>query len=136
MTTGKAKLFAQRAGPPTKVNGRAVAAGVVAVLALTVALSAILALVIYTTTITEAHISGLLYYLGLAAVGVGGAISARRARGGGLVHGALTGLAYVAISLMVGAILFPGGAVLGDVGRKLITALLAGSAGGIIGLNV
>lgn len=136
MNTGKTRAFQKRAGPPPPVDARAVAAGVIVVTALTVFMSAILAVAIYTTTITEAHVSGLLYYLGLASVAAGGAVAARRARGRGLIHGGLTGLAYVLISLLVGAVLFPGSLVAAAMTRKVLTALVAGAAGGIIGLNI
>lgn len=120
--------------PP--VDARAVAVGVAVTFLLTVAVSAVLAVVIYLTDITEAHVSGALYYLGLVAVTLGGAAASRRAGRSGLLHGACTGTAYVLLSLLAGALLFPDAAVLAGALGKLVTGAGAGALGGVAGINL
>lgn len=133
---GRARVIERSAGPAPRVDGRAVAAGVIATFALTVMVSAALAVAIYLTDITETHVSGILYYVGLLSVAVGGGVAARRASSRGWLHGGLAGLAYVVLSLVIGSLLFPGSAVLVDAGRKLVTAFVAGAVGGVVGVNI
>lgn len=120
--------------PP--VDTRAVAVGVAVTFLLTVAVSAVLAVAIYLTDMTEAHVAGALYYVGLLAVTLGGAAASRRAGKSGLLHGALSGTAYVILSLAAGALLFPGGDVLAGALGKLVTGAAAGALGGVVGINL
>lgn len=126
----------RRASAPPALDLAAVAAGVIAMFAITVAISAVLALTIYFTQVTEGHVSGLLYYAGLATVVVGGAVAGRRASSRGWLHGGAAGAAYVVISLLVGALLFPGSTLLAGLGSKLLLAFVAGALGGVIGVNL
>jgi len=125
----------QTAYPPP-VDARAVAVGVAVTFLLTVAVSAVLAVAIYFTDMTEAHVSDILYYVGLGAVTLGGAAASRRAGRSGLVHGALSGAAYVVLSLAAGALLFPGNQVLAGALGKLLTGAAAGALGGVVGINL
>ncbi|HEX6987910.1 MAG TPA: TIGR04086 family membrane protein [Bacillota bacterium] len=122
------------ATPP--VDARAVAVGVAVTFLLTVAVSAVLAVVIYFTEMTEAHVAGALYYIGLVAVTFGGASASRRAGKSGLLHGALSGAAYVILSLAAGALLFPGSDVLAGALGKMVTGAAAGALGGVVGINL
>lgn len=125
----------ERHGQVAPVDWQAVVAGVLAAFALTVLVSAILALAIYFANLTESTVSGLLYGVGLVTVAAGGAVAGRRAGTRGWLHGGLVGLAYVLLSLLIGSLLFSGPALWADLVGKLFTAFVAGSLGGIVGVN-
>lgn len=126
----------ERTADPEGINGAAIAAGVVMTFALTVIVSAILAVAITVTDITEGHVSGVLYYIGLLTTAVGGGVASRRASSRGWLHGGLVGIIYVVVSLAVGLIIFPGTAIFFEAGRKLAVAFIAGALGGVVGLNL
>lgn len=120
--------------PPVDLG--AIVAGVIVTFLLTLAVSALLAVGIYLTDMTEAHVTGALYYIGLVAVAIGGAAASRRAGTRGWLHGGITGLAYVGLSLAIGTLLFPGGAAMVGVPAKLLTGTAAGAIGGVAGINL
>lgn len=120
--------------PPVDLG--AVAVGVGVTFLLTVTVSALLAVAIYLTDITEAHVTGALYYIGLVAVALGGAAASRKAQARGWLHGALAGTTYVVLSLAVGALLFPQAAVLAGAVTKVLVGAAAGVVGGIVGVNL
>ena len=123
-------------GPASSFHPQAVLAGIVTAFAASLALSAVLAAVIYFTDVTETSIGGVLYYLGIVTVLLGGAVAGRAAPGRGWLHGGLAGLGYVVISLTLGSVLFPGSALLAGIATKLVLAFVAGAVGGIVGVNL
>lgn len=134
--TGRAKIETRSLSPVPTVDLLAVGAGVIATFLLTVLAAAVLAIGVYLTDLTEAHVSGILYYLGLVAVAVGGAVASRRAGSFGWLHGGLSGLAYVLLSIILGAILFPGSQVFMEAAGKLIMGTVSGIIGGVAGINL
>lgn len=126
----------RQAQAPPGLDLGAVVAGVIAMFALTLLLSAALAAAIYFTDVTEGDLAGVLYYAGLVTVVAGGAVAGRRAETRGWLHGGLAGLGYVIVSLAVGSILFPGTALWAGLAGKLATAFAAGALGGVLGVNL
>lgn len=102
----------------------------------TLIISAAIALVLALTTLTETGVSGATYYLALLTVALGGAFGARRAPAMGWLHGALVGVLYALVIGLVGGVVFPGGLIAADLGRRILVAAAAGAIGGIIGVNV
>lgn len=116
--------------PTAVVVGAAVA--LLAGLAVSVAMAA----VVYFTTATEAGLEGALYYAGLLAIVLGGAVSARRARNLGWLHGGFVGILATTAALLLTAMLFPGSLTATEVTRQLILSFLAGCLGGVVGVNL
>ncbi|HEY8449845.1 MAG TPA: TIGR04086 family membrane protein [Bacillota bacterium] len=132
----KARALERSYGPEPAIDLRAVIAGVLVVFMLTVLAAALLAVGIYVTDMTEAHVAGILYYIGLLAIACGGAVASRKAGTRGWLHGALTGILYGVLSLALGALLFPGVEALAGAAVKLAAAAAAGLLGGIVGINL
>lgn len=133
--TGRTRIEPRSLSPVPNLDLAAVGAGVVATFLLTVLVSAVLAVLIYVTNLTEAHVSGVLFYTGLVAIALGGAVSSRRAGTLGWLHGGLAGLVYVLLSVVLGALLFPGSQALGQVVGKIALGGVCGAAGGVAGIN-
>lgn len=134
--TGRARVEARSLSPAPKLDLRAIAAGVLTTFLLTVLASAIMAVAIYWSDLTEAHVSGALFYVGLLAVAIGGAVASRRAGSFGWLHGGLAGFLYVFLSIVLGAVLFPGSQVLPAAAGKLALGALSGVVGGVAGINL
>ncbi len=86
----------------------AVFAGVIATFVISLAAAGLVALTVYATPITERAASGVLFVLGLCSLLLGSGYAAHRARGMGWAHGLSVGLLYVALSLLLQPLLFPG----------------------------
>ncbi len=114
----------------------AVFAGVVATLLVSLAAAGLVAIVVYATPITERTASTFLFALGLASLGVGAGYAAHVARGMGWAHGLVVGLAYVALSLLLQPLLFPGAWTLGGTVQRLVLGMIAGTLGGVFGVNL
>lgn len=123
-------------GPGAGLQARAIVSGVVLTFLLSVVLAGILALVVYFSSIGEASASGLLFYAGLFSLAAGAGYGARRAESLGWLHGALIGLVYVALSAVLSTIVFPGGYVAHNLGRRLIMGCAVGILGGVLGVNL
>lgn len=118
------------------LNGRAVVVGLVVTLVTVLIISLIMSLLIYVTEMSEGTVAGAIYYLGMVCVALGGAISGRRARRLGWLHGGLVGLLYAAGSLALTFVIAPGPMIIGEVLGRIGAVSLVGILGGIIGVNL
>lgn len=117
------------------LNWKAVVAGTVLTLMLTVITSGTLALVVYLTDISESMITGTLYYLGILMVAVGSMFAARWAESLGWLHGALAALLYVSLAVIISSLFFASGPPSAAVAQRLVVAMVVGGLSGVIGLN-
>ncbi len=125
-----------RAPAVSGVSWRPVAAGLIFTICLTLVVSALLAIAIAWTTLTEMALSGPTYYIALVVVALGGAYGARRASSLGWVHGGLVGILYALVAGVLGGLIFPGGILAAEIGMRIAIAFLAGAIGGMIGVNL
>lgn len=114
----------------------AVFAGVVATFVISLAAAGLVAVVLYATPITERTASTFLFALGVASLSLGAGYAAHVARGMGWAHGLIVGLVYVALSLLLQPLLFPGAWTLGGTMQRLMFGVLAGVLGGVLGVNL
>ncbi len=124
------------AGPPGGLRWGAVAVGVVATFAVSLATAAILAAVVYWTSATEQAAGGVLFALGLASLAAGAGYAARRAGTLGWAHGVAVGVAYSVLSLGLQPLWFPGTLAWGAAGTRLLLGAAAGALGGVVGVNL
>lgn len=113
----------------------AVVSGVVATFVVSLAAAGLLALAVYATPITERSASTFLFLLGLVSLALGAGYGAHLAHGLGWAHGLLVGLVYVALSLALSPLLFPGSLGFGAIAQRLVIGLAAGTVGGVLGVN-
>lgn len=118
------------------LNLKAIIAGMIVTLVLTLGLAGVLALTVYFTDVNEGVVLSLLYYLGLATVAIGAAFAARWADGLGWVHGGLTALFYVSLAIIFGSVFFSTGLTVLAVVKRLVLAFMVGSIAGVFGVNV
>ena len=114
----------------------AVFAGVVATFVISLAAAGLVAITVYATPITERTASTFLFALGLASLCIGAGYAAHVARGMGWAHGVVVGLAYVALSLILQPLLFPGAWTLWGTAQRLLLGMIAGAFGGVLGVNL
>jgi putative membrane protein (TIGR04086 family) len=132
------------ARPPTKqmiVPGggfqvSALAAGVVAAFALSLATAGAVALVVYTTAVSEQAASALLFATGLLSLTVAAAYGARLAGSLGWVHGLAIGVVYVLATMAVTPFLFPGVLTFAGALQRLALGAACGALGGVVGINL
>lgn len=133
--TANARRFEVGVVDSPRLDLRAIGIGILIAFFLSVVIAAILAVVIALTQLHEGQIAGTLYYVGLATVALGAAAASRVAKQRGWLHGALTGVGYVILSLALGLLMFPAEALLSDLIVKLLSGGVAGLIGGMIGVN-
>lgn len=126
------------AGPALgpRFQAGAVVAGVLATFLVSLAAAALLALMVYATSITEQSASALLLVIGLGSLAAGAGYGAHLARGLGWAHGLATGLVYITLSLALSPLLFPGGWSLGGALLRLLLGGAVGTLGGVFGVNL
>lgn len=122
--------------PKSGIQAGAIAAGVVASFAASLAVAAVVAIVVVATAVTEQQAAAALFVAGLASLAIGAGVGARRAGGHGWIHGLLIGLIYVACSLAIEPLLFPGGLSFAGGLTRLALGIGAGAFGGVIGVNL
>jgi len=113
----------------------AVVSGVLATFVFSLAAAGLLALAVYATPITERTASTFLFLLGLASLALGAGYGAHLAHGLGWAHGLLVGLLYVAVSLALSPLLFPGSLSFATIAQRLLVGVAAGTVGGVLGVN-
>ncbi len=118
------------------LSGRAVVVGLVVTLVTVVIVSLIMSLLIYVTQMSEGTVAGAIYYLGMVCVALGAAVSGRRARRLGWLHGGLVGFLYAAGSLGLTFVVAPGPMIMGEILGRIGAVSLVGVLGGIIGVNL
>lgn len=114
----------------------AVFAGVVATFVVSLAAAGCVAIIVYATPITERTASTFLFALGLGSLCIGAGYAAHVARGMGWAHGLVVGLVYVALSLLLQPLLFPGAWTIGGALQRLALGMIAGALGGVFGVNL
>lgn len=117
-------------------NLRAVMVGTVTALVTSVVIAVVTALLMYSTPLSEQHLSIALYYIGFVIVILGGAVASRAARRLGWLHGGLAGMAAATLAMFILALLFPGGLSTTEVFRQATLAFGAGAVGGVIAVNL
>jgi putative membrane protein (TIGR04086 family) len=114
----------------------AVWSGMLFTLLCSLCLTGLLSLAVYATSLSESVASGALFYAGLLALVAGAAFASRRARGMGWMHGCAVGLGYVAVSVLVGLLVFPGGLSVLDALHRFVLGVIGGSIGGMLGVMI
>lgn len=113
----------------------AAGAGIGYAIVLAVILTVVASTVLYFTELDE----GLLYVVvnagSFVVLGLAAYITACRAQSHGLLYGLSIGLGYSLLTLVVGLIFFPPFLGFGAFAKRLGFSLLAGAAGGILGVN-
>lgn len=122
--------------PGPAVQAGAVASGVVATFVASLVAAGVVALIVVSTPLTEQRAGATLFVTGLLSLAVGAGFGARRAGGRGWLHGLLIGLVYVACSLALEPLLFPGAVSFGGVMTRLALGLGTGAFGGLVGVNL
>lgn len=124
-----------RQAPPSGIDSAALISGVFSGLALSVAASILIAIVIHYTALTESRLPLVATAVGLASMFLAGLWAAREASSGVLIHGVLAALIYALLTSLISAIFLPGvgGAV---IIRNLALAVPAGAIGGVVGVNL
>ncbi|MEW6522039.1 MAG: TIGR04086 family membrane protein [Bacillota bacterium] len=118
-------------GPRFRV--RAVVAGLVLSLVVTVLAAGIIAVVLLSSPLTEKHLPWVINGFGFLSIFCGGFASARISGSLGWFHGCLTGLGYVLVAYLLSTLAFaPAPPV--TLARVLFAAL-AGTVGGMLGVN-
>jgi len=123
-------------GSPSGLRWGAVAGGLVVTFGLSLALAGALAAVLYARVLTATSASPLLLALGLLSLALGAGYAAHLARTMGWAHGLAVGLCYVAVSLALQPLLFAGGWTAGGALQRVLFGALAGSLGGVVGVNL
>lgn len=120
----------------TGLQAGAVLKGVLATFVCSLALSAVLAVVVYTTSLREQDSSALLLVVGVGSLVLGAAYGAHLAHARGWAHGLATGLVYVLAALLLSPLLFPGGWSTSGAAWRLLLGMGAGALGGVLGVNL
>jgi len=118
----------------TRLDALSVLSGVLAAFAASLVLAVILAIAVLWGGLGETAAFWSLRVGALLAVACGGAFSARKAQGRGLVHGVLAGVVYSIVCVAI-TMLVPGIAPL-SLFRHLGLGALAGGIGGVVGVNL
>lgn len=124
------------AGLGPRLRAGAVLSGVLATFVISLAGAGLLALAVYATPISERSASAFLFALGMASLVLGAGYGAHLAHTLGWAHGLLVGLLYVAVSLLLSPLLFPGTLTFGGALQRLVLGAVAGTVGGVLGVNV
>lgn len=119
---------------PARFEMRPILAGMLASLILSVVLALLLALAVLIAGVGEVAAFWSLRVGGLLAIAVGGAVSAKKAQGRGLLHGASAGFLYMLVCVLLTMVL-PGTDQLPFL-RSLAMGVVIGGIGGIIGVNL
>jgi putative membrane protein (TIGR04086 family) len=117
----------------TRLDVVSVLSGVLVAFAASLVLAVVLAFAVLWGGLGETATSWSLRVGALLAVACGGAFSAKKAQGRGLLHGVLAGLIY-SIACVAIASLVPGIPPL-SLFRHLGLGVLAGGIGGVVGVN-
>jgi len=123
-----------RGSPGLRFQPGAVLAGLVVALAVGLALSLLTAIALLFTRVGVESLGPIGSILAVVAALCGGFYSGRRVEGLGWIHGALAGLLFGLTAVLTG-LLQGDGFSLGPAATRLVIGLLAGAAGGIIGVN-
>ncbi len=119
-----------------RLVGQAVMTGLITTVFLVLVISALVALLVYLTGLTEGTAASVLYYAGLGCVAVGGSFGARRSGRLGWLHGGLVGFLYAVISIALSFLVMPGTLIVLDLFRQTTVVAVVGALGGIIGVNI
>ncbi len=119
---------------PARFEVRPVFSGMLTSLVLSVVLALLLALAVLVIGVGDVAAFWSLRVGGLLAIAVGGVVSAKKAQGRGLLHGASAGLLYMVVCVLLTKIL-PGTDPL-PVLKSLAMGVVVGGIGGIIGVNL
>ncbi len=119
-----------------RLNPSSVASGLIWAFLLTLVLSAVMAALIFTTSISETTLSRFLEGGGLFSLFVGSAYAARRAGSLGWMHGGMVGALYILLSSLLGALFSPVQITLAMVGKRLALGAVLGAIGGTVGVNL
>jgi len=112
-----------------------VVSGTVLAIGLTLIFAVILSLVLTFSSVTEKHLPLIANAGGLISVAVGGAYAARLSESKGWLHGGITGVMFIIVTLIVGSVLFPG-VPLALAVRRAAVAFAVGAIGGVVGVNI
>ncbi|MBX6378152.1 MAG: TIGR04086 family membrane protein, partial [Clostridia bacterium] len=104
----------------------------VVALAAGAALAAALAAVVAYTSLSESYVPLVLHYAGLLVMACGGLVAGRRADALGWLHGGLAAVLAAAVAVL----LAPAGGAVALSWPGVLLAFLAGSLGGVIGVNL
>lgn len=118
------------------ISWRAILSGVLFTFVTTLIVSGGMAAVVAFTQLTEPGVARVVYYLAMCVVALGGAYGARQASSLGWLHGGMVGLAYGLLAGIIGSLVFPGGLAALALGTRLLVAFVAGSIGGMVGVNL
>ena len=126
----------ERQTPDSTVQAGAVATGVAATFLTSLAVAGVVALIVVATPLTEQRAAAALFVTGLLSLAIGAGVGARRAGGRGWMHGLLIGLVYVACSVALEPVLFPGTLTFGGVLTRFALGIGTGALGGVVGVNL
>ncbi len=113
---------------------RAVFTGWLLALLVAVMLTALLALALLKTGLSELYLPHLVNGLGFVSILAGSMMAARRARSLGWFHGCLTGVLFICIGYGISLLFFAPVPPLGT--PRIVFAALAGITGGVLGVNL
>lgn len=113
----------------------AVAWGVVAGYVLTIAVAALLALLVYGAGLGEGIAETAVFYAGILCLAAGAAYGARRAGTEGWLHGAVIGIVYVVLALALSVLVLGGDVTAMGLLGRLLLGVVAGIVGGVAGIN-
>jgi len=125
-----------QANPAAGLNPSAVLMGIIVAFAASLIMAAILALVLYFSSISEGLVEMATGFLGMFSIFLGAGYAARKAETYGWVHGAVTGFLYVAICYVVGLFFAPDLLPGSELFFKMVIGVLVGVLGGIVGINL
>lgn len=91
--------------------------------------------VVYFTRLDERVLSWVVNFGSFLVLGFASFLTARRTQSHGFLYGAVIGLSYAVLTMVVGTILFPPFAGMLTFVKRLIFAVIAGICGGILGVN-
>ncbi len=115
---------------------KCIAAGVIAAYAVSLVASAVVGAMVLRTTLAQGNLTSVMTWIGQASILLGAFYAARKARSAGIVNGGLTGLCYVAVTFILGALIFPEPFNFALFGQRLLVGVIVGALGGTAGVSL
>lgn len=118
------------------LSAKSIAKGVIAALALTVAIFAVFAAVISFTNVSESAADAMVTIATAAGIALSGIIAAGGAQSKGWLSGAIGGFLYIFIVWLIGAVASRGFSLTERASVMFLLSVVIGAFGGIIAINV
>lgn len=110
--------------------------GVIAAYVVSLVASAVVGAMVLRTTLAQGNLTSLMTWIGQASILLGAFYAARKARRAGIANGGLTGLCYVTLTFILGALIFPEPFNFALFGQKLVVGAIIGALGGTAGVSL